>query len=142
LLASERSEKAVNSSVAGFLACGGEFADQHLQLLARQIQLLFVVDDELRAGGAVLPERLLAEEVLLEHPADRLADEGLLRRLPAGRDFERAGGVFEHLRGRHLSPLSLKARLDRVDATQELVAGRCVENRLHGHSIVMTILPS
>src|SRR6185436_3856506 len=120
--AGERTEERVDAAVAAFLAAGLQLANQRLHPFAARFERRLVVHDEVGAGGAVFPERLLAEELLPEDPAEELAREQLFGRPPPGWHLQRARRMFEHLRRRHLAPLPYGAGLDRIDPPEQLLA--------------------
>jgi hypothetical protein len=77
------------------------------------------------------PERLGADEPLLEHPPDGLAEHAMGRRSIAERHVERPGVVFEHLGDGHRAPLPGRVGPQRIETTLELRVSGGIEDRRH-----------
>lgn len=113
------SSKPVKSSHEGYKPIPGRF------------KFRIILDHQCRPGRRVFRKRLFPQEFSLEHPADRLAEQGLLHRDVAGRHLKCTSSVLHHLRGRHLSPLPFAVLVQTLKPFEDLAVCIAVEKGFH-----------
>src|SRR5688572_30057352 len=110
-------------TVAAALAQLVELVQQPRCLPLDRRKIRFVLYDEPGPRRAVLAEWLFSDELLADHPRDELPDKRLSDGSCADRHFERARGVLQHLRGRHLAPLPDGIGAQRRNAPDDVLMG-------------------
>src|SRR4051794_8726580 len=126
-----RTEERVRLFARRLGAAFDELGDQVDELLPLRREVALVSNDERWIRRTVTAERLLAEDRLSEERHQDLADQLLLHGTIARRRLQSSRAMRDHLRGIHLSPLTLRVRRERAEPLEKRRAVRVVEERFH-----------